>query len=330
MSEVNLFRPSSLANIAAAHPLRFFDIGARGGFDPGLWPFAFATEAVGFEPDPVAFEKLAGAPETFWKKTQILPVAIGGENGMRTLHLPADPQAASLLGPSELTGPARTKDHFFKINETLEVETQTMDHVLQGANGMPPEYLKIDIEGAELEVLKNSPQTVKHLLAVKVEVAFDHFRAGQPMAADIMSFLESAGFVLMDFTGPSYWRTQSNIVHPLMDKAPMYYSRGQLVHVDFLYFRRPERLAAEEPDSAVRKMQLGLIAMSFGYFDFAADVYGDADVQREARRLGCEKPSDEILTYAKIYGRIEAKKAFVGRLRGFGPHLRRFANLLFR
>ena len=326
----NLFQSSSLANIAHAHPLSFFDIGARGEFDAGLWPLAFATTATGFEPDPSAYDKLISTPDHTWKSAQIFPIAISGQPGIRTLNVPSDPRGASLLEPMALSGAARTKEQFYKIIETHQVKTETLDHVIARFDLSAPEYLKIDIEGAELEVLKSSPNTLNKLLAIKVEVAFDKFRADQPLAHEIMEFLHTAGFVLMDLIAPAHWRTDGHVIHPLLDKTAIPYTRGQLAHGDFLYFRRPLDSNSSKDDVAQRNLKLALIAMSFGYFDFAADIFATSEIQAESRNLDCENPLAEIAVCSRKFGRIQSKSAFRDRLRGLGPFLRRFPDLLFR
>jgi FkbM family methyltransferase len=329
MPAVNLFKQSPIAKFAMAYPLRFFDIGSRGGFDTALWPVAFASEAVGFEPNPGEFELLNTAGNGVWMKSRFFPVAVSGENRIRTLKVPSDPVGASLLGPTRLYGPAQTKKQFFDVVETHEVETKTLDHILSHFDLLPPEYLKLDIEGVELEVLKSSPITLNHTLAVKVEVAYGKHRAGQPMASEVMDFMEQEGFALMDFIEPSHWRTTSTVLHPLMDKTPIPYSRGQIAHGDLLYFRQPYLLNASGVIDVGRHLQLALIAMSFGYFDFAEDIFNEPDVLSEAKRLGCVDPLIELARLSKRVGRIAAKKALWQQIRGFGPFVRRAKNLIF-
>lgn len=329
MPAVNLFKQSSIAKIAKAYPLRFFDIGARGGFDTSLWPVAFASEAVGFEPNPDEFELLNTGKDDVWMNSRFLPVAVSGENGIRTLNVPSDPVGASLLGPTKLYGPAQTKTQFLDVVETHQVETETLDRILAHFDLLPPEYLKLDIEGVELEVLKSSPITLNQTLAVKVEVAYSKYRADQPMASEVMAFMEQEGFALMDFIESSHWRTTSTVLHPLMDKTPVPYSRGQIAHGDLLYFRRPHLLNTGGKIDVGRHLQLALIAMSFGYFDFAEDIFNESEVLSEANGLGCPDPHSELARLSKKVGRIEAKKSFWKQIRGFGPFVRRATNLIF-
>ena len=329
MTTRNLFKSSPVAKIAEANPLTFFDIGTRGGFDSGLWPVAFATQAIGFEPNPVAFQKLTVQSDSIWKNTRILPIAVSGENGFRTLNVPSEPEGASLLEPAILTGAARTKDQYFKIIETHQVQTETMDQILINFDLQTPDYLKIDIEGAELEVLQSSPRTLDHLLAIKVEVFFDTVRVGQPLASEVMAFLQSSGFMFMDFIAPSHWRTDGYVVHPLLDKTSTPYARGQLMQCDLFFLRRPSELSLKQKDRVTRRLKLALIAMSFGYFDFASEIFAEPEIEMACKNLGCPNPLTANSACSKKLGRIESKKAFRSQLRGLGPFIRRLPDLIF-
>ena len=328
MPAVNLFKQSSISKIAEAYPLRFFDIGARGGFDTSLWPIAFASEAVGFEPNPDEFQLLKTATDDVWMNSRYLQVAVNGENSSRTLNVPSDSIGASLLGPTTLYGTARTKSQFFDVAETHQVETETLDHILARFDLSPPEYLKLDIEGVDLEVLKSSPISINHTSAVKVEVAYGKHRADQPLGSEIMTFLERQGFALMDFIEPAHWRRTSTVLHPLMDKTPTPYSRGQIAQDNLLYFRRPHLLNTGSVIDVGRHLQLALIAMSFGYFDFVEDIFSAPNVLSEAKILGCADAQIELARLSKKVGRIEAKKAFRKQIRGFGPSVHKATNLI--
>jgi len=76
-------------------------------------------------------------------------------------------------------------------------------------------------------------------------------------------------------------------------------------------------------------LQLALIAMSFGYFDFAEDIFNEPKALSEAKKLGCTNPLHKLALISKKVGRIEAKKALWKQIRGFGPFVRRTANLIF-
>jgi FkbM family methyltransferase len=271
VTAINLLHKTGFASALTAHPVVAVDIGARGGFEPDLLPLAFAVDAIGFEPEPEAFGALKqGGP---WRSLRHLPVAIGGTNGPRTLHVTRDNASTTLLEPDPDSIAEFDKPQFVTVTRTLTVSTRTLDDALAEAGVARVDYLKLDIEGAELEVLRAAPRTVDGLLALKVEVSFLPLRRGQALAADIDQYFAERGFKLMDFIRPAHWRRDGYIIHPQIGEGVIPYSRGQLIHGDYVFFRKPG--AIREPERALRAAAL---AMTHGYFDYAAGLLRRPDV----------------------------------------------------
>jgi FkbM family methyltransferase len=94
---------------------------------------------IGVEPDPIAFKTLrlntADDPNI-----QILPVAVGGSDGLRTFY--SSPE-------SVVSGFERTRD----FQKALPVITRSLDSLMSDLALPRIDLLKIDVEGAEQEVL---------------------------------------------------------------------------------------------------------------------------------------------------------------------------------
>ena len=67
--------------------------------------------------------------------------------------------------------------------------------------------MKLDIQGAELEVLKGAKKTLSNTLGLEIEVEFVHLYTNQPLFGDLYTFLSSHNFELMDFTSIQRWAT---------------------------------------------------------------------------------------------------------------------------
>jgi FkbM family methyltransferase len=326
----NLFRDSAFATILKEHPITFYDVGARGGFDADLWPIAFGVNAVGFEPDPEEFSRMQLDTSSPWMSSKILPHAVGDANGKRTLHIPSEPEGASLLPPITDLPEHLNKRQYFDIQQTVEVDTATLDDIVKLNGEAAPDCLKIDIEGLELDVLRSSPGVMKNLLAVKMEVAFVELRQNQPTAHQINSFMSEQGFSLMDLIRPAHWRTTGYVVHPHMGQETVPYSRGQLIQGDYLFFRNIDGVA-KNSDSAVEQIiKLLILAMSYGYFDFAAGLL-KLDILKTVMP---EQKINELATSLSVcsrrYGRCVARAEFLHHLRLLGPYFRRFHNIIWQ
>lgn len=261
-----LFVDTIFGRILSQHPIVCVDIGSRGGVEADLLPISFAVDALGFEPDPEEYAALAERPSGPWRSLRYLPFAVAGSDGPRTLNVPVDPNGASLLQHDERIGERFNKRQFFERRQSVAVETRALDAVLAEAEKWPA-FLKLDVEGLELEILSSSPRALESTLALKVEASFIPFRHDQPLMFDIHNFLSTQGFVLMDIIRPNHWRTNGHVIHPFATRQKIPYSRGQLVQADLLYVRTAERI--NEPE---RLFQSAALAMIYGFFDHAESI----------------------------------------------------------
>lgn len=80
--------------------------------------------------------------------------------------------------------------------EQRRLVSKTLDTLLQELDVLPNQYqaLTLDVEGAELMVLRGAQQTLQSFDYVKCEVADFPARAGSPTTADLDALLGSAGF----------------------------------------------------------------------------------------------------------------------------------------
>jgi FkbM family methyltransferase len=100
------------------------------------------------------------------------------------------------------------KDIYSKEFEELRY-TLTIDSTVEIFNFPPPDFVKIDVQGAELDILNgmtNTLKTVKHLI---VELQHVEYNLGAKQADESIPFIESLGFELVP-TGTEYKFFYSN------------------------------------------------------------------------------------------------------------------------
>jgi FkbM family methyltransferase len=87
---------------------------------------------------------------------------------------------------------------------------RTLDAVLQQRPQLSePLFVKLDVQGAELDVLRGGEAALKLSEIVQLEVAMMNYNAGAPEAIDVFQFMADRGFVVYDICGfvrpsPSY------------------------------------------------------------------------------------------------------------------------------
>lgn len=84
----------------------------------------------------------------------------------------------------------------------ITVVTAPLDQLLPPQRLTRPVLLKIDVQGAELEVLRGGRDVLEHVDSVLVECSFVELYAGQALAGEVVGFLCDRGFRLDAICSP--------------------------------------------------------------------------------------------------------------------------------
>ncbi|MEO8300385.1 MAG: FkbM family methyltransferase [Rhizomicrobium sp.] len=247
------------ALLAPARPTAIVDVGANPiDGDPPYKAMLAAglCHVVGFEPQVGALARLnqaKGAHELY------LPYALA-DGTERTLHV------CELEGMTSLLVPDPSHLALFnlfpiwgKVKEHIPVTTRKLDDIAEIAH---MDFLKMDVQGVEREVLAHGQAKLKDTVAIQTEVSFVPLYKEQPSFGEMDLALRKLGFLPHSVTGTKIWPLSPMVV----GNEP---NRGirQLLETDMVYvrdFSRPENMSAEQ------WKHLALIAHHcYGSFDLA-------------------------------------------------------------
>ncbi len=128
----------------------------------------------------------------------VLPIAISERDGSAELQINAYEASSSLL-PPDPEGVKRwiTAEHF-EVVDSVTVPTMRLDTFMNAVGLQSIDYLKVDAQGLDLEVVKSAGDRLKDVAKVKVEATTASYRQyeGAPDKSVIVDYMESRGFRL--------------------------------------------------------------------------------------------------------------------------------------
>lgn len=174
--------------------LKIVDVGAM-SLGEGTDPYFALTEATpcdvfGFEPVVAELEKLKRSAKP---GHHYLPYFIG-DGSARTFYECNFPMTSSLFEPNTaLLAKFQNLEELVRVQKTYPAETTRLDDIPELES---TDFLKVDVQGAELLVFEGAPKLLDNALVVQTEVEFVPLYKDQPLFADIDAHLRSKGFLL--------------------------------------------------------------------------------------------------------------------------------------
>jgi FkbM family methyltransferase len=198
-----------------------------------------------FEGDARQIEKIRA---TFGDKATIYPDFLG-DGAEHKLHL-----AGPATGMTSLLEPDPAMLRFFNgfeglgtIRGTETVRTRRLDEV----EGLPAiDFIKMDIQGSELNVLQNGECVLQACLALQLEVSFMPLYRNQPVFGEVDLWLRAHGFAPHCFVDVKKWS-----IAPTKRDGDYRKPFNQLLEADIVYVRNPLDLTPLGDDQ-LRKLAL--------------------------------------------------------------------------
>lgn len=89
--------------------------------------------------------------------------------------------------------------------KTVTLRMTTLDDVLRERKIAKATFLKLDVQGYELEVLKGAKEALKNAEVVLLEVSFVLYNQSAPLFHEVVEFMKDRGFLVYDICPLQRW-----------------------------------------------------------------------------------------------------------------------------
>ncbi|HDY89389.1 MAG TPA: FkbM family methyltransferase [bacterium] len=256
-----------IINYLSNNPIYAVDVGASGGVDNRWDVLKEFVHWVLFEPDDKACHEL----KTIYPDYKIFDCALSDKTGWKNLFSCKFDRCSSLLEPA----PGNCQEFYLKkslkVVNNRKIFCRTLDDIYESGELPFFNFVKMDVQGGELDVLKGGLNAIKKSkpFSIQTEVLFYELYKNQPTFTDINALLKELGYDLFDMKF-HYMRRESfnnDFVFP-----------GQVIYGDVLYLKGIN-ITTEFQDQDIEAYitKAVLICLIFGYPDYALSLIKSAE-----------------------------------------------------
>lgn len=277
-----------LGRLISAHLLRLnekiYVIDGGCGLEAGSYGSIDSLEndilfTYGFDVDSKEVDRLNDEANKNNIGRRVFPVGLWSKKGNIPIYFTKSPGGTSAYIPNiGLTkrwqyGNGDNLGEMLKIESTHNVKVDTLDNWKNDNNIMAVDFIKLNIQGSEFEVLKGSISILDEVVGLQVELSFEDTYLEAPKFADIDPYLRKNGFIFFGMLSGNYVaRRDSPVKFPLIPSGDWHWPARQLFEGHFVYFRDPIRSKSKISTSPLKILKLAILAELYGQIEYAFEL----------------------------------------------------------
>lgn len=259
-----------------SEPIKIIDVGAmmfeetppdyHALMKPGV------AKVIGFEPDEQECQKVN---QSYKGDCVCLPYFIG-DGSERNFNQCNCNMTSSLYEPNtELLEKFQMLSELTQVVKRCTVSTERLDDIdeVQGAD-----YLKIDVQGAEVDVFNGAKNLLAGIMIIHTEVEFVPLYIDQPLFAEVDQVLRKNGFLFHKF---SHKQMAGRTFKPISIENDIYQPLSQALWSDAIYVKDFLHYDQIPPE---KLLKLAVILHDvYGSYDLVHYVLSEYDKQTSAK-----------------------------------------------
>ena len=279
-------------------------IGGRAGTQvfPDLENFRNDIVNVLYDADADCIQQIKNTNDGKKSPTYVLQYCLSDRCKTNELNITYDPYGSSLFefNPDYQSyySYSSAHDNLFSENMSIQekrtINTVNLDYIVSREKIPAPNFLSVDTQGAEYDILLGAKEMLKsHVVAIVLEAYIHPLYKGHKLFGDICRLLDSQGFHFIRFL---YINEASSF------RAPLGF-RGQGLQVlsDALFFRKPDYVTSSKPEENYCLLKkLAFVAFIYNQSEYAIDCIN------RSKKFAPTGQRDEGLEYLKFLNEVEA------------------------
>ncbi|MHB8136730.1 MAG: FkbM family methyltransferase, partial [Anaerolineaceae bacterium] len=298
-------------DIISQNPMTIVDVGARYGFEEHWSAFGEKLKIIGFEPDA---EECTRLNQEILPNTTYYPLALGTSGKKRTFYLTKNAGSSSFYLPNMALWDRFLDWDGLEITGKIQLDTTDLDTFLKSESIGDIDFIKLDAEGSELDVLQGSTEILKSsVVGVSIEISFIETRENAPTFHMIDKFLTDLGFILYDLDTFRYSRKILPEPRWANERIGQPSQRGQIISGQALYLRDPISELSQKPKKQLKSgwsdqklIKMACLFEIFNFRDCAMELIEWISKNRPILDLDIDKSKD-LLMHKEIYETVRRK-----------------------
>lgn len=199
--EISLARESDSVKV-------IFDIGAASGLTCKYLLKEFPVARIfAFEPNPSQFKKLTNEIKSELSRFKAFNIGLGASLGKLMLHVCDYADASSILPITAVTSNVGIKEVDF-----VEIEIKTLDEIIIEQKINHIDFIKIDVEGYEVEVIKGGRNALAITDNAYIEISPLRFKPNTTHHIDVFQMMQELGFTYIGCFGDYFFTKDPRVI----------------------------------------------------------------------------------------------------------------------
>jgi FkbM family methyltransferase len=177
------------------------EIGARGVHDKpepfySVFDLFPQSSIIGFEVEKDLCDRMNAEAKEGLK---YFPVALSDTEGEKQFFVTSHPMCCSLYEPNPIYIDLYNNLQYQELVKKTFITTTTLDEFAERNSIEKIDFIKVDVQGAELDIFKGGLKTLSDCLYIISEVEFVELYKAQPLFGDVSHYLGLQGFMFHKF-----------------------------------------------------------------------------------------------------------------------------------